>query len=100
MRKLIDIPDYALKDLKILAVKSDTDLKNYIQDLLINHYELSKVTDLALDIANDKDQIQRAIMNFLTHTYTSLKDEGMDYEYLLDEIIAGCKQLKATNEDE
>lgn len=35
MRKLIDIPEEIVKPLKILAVKSDKDLKNYIQDLLI-----------------------------------------------------------------
>lgn len=37
MRKIIDIPDEIVKDLKILAVKADKDLKNYIQDLLIQH---------------------------------------------------------------
>jgi len=37
MRKLIDIPDDILKPLKILAVKKDTNLKNYIQNVLVNH---------------------------------------------------------------
>lgn len=37
MRKLIDIPDEILKPLKILAVEEDTDLKNYIQDILVYH---------------------------------------------------------------
>lgn len=37
MRKLIDIPDEIEIDLKILAVKYGKDLKNYIQDLLIEH---------------------------------------------------------------
>jgi hypothetical protein len=37
MKKLIDIPDEILKPLKILAIKNDRDLKNYIQDLLISH---------------------------------------------------------------
>ena len=35
MRKLIDIPDEIVQDLKILAVKQNKDLKNYIQDVLI-----------------------------------------------------------------
>ena len=35
MRKLIDIPEGIKQELKILAVKADKDLKNYIQDLLI-----------------------------------------------------------------
>ena len=36
MRKLIDIPEDCVKPLKILAIKEDKDLKNYIQDLLIS----------------------------------------------------------------
>lgn len=35
MRKLIDIPDEIVQDLKILAIKQDKDLKNFIQDMLI-----------------------------------------------------------------
>ena len=34
MRKIIDIPNEILQDLKILAVKSNKDLKNFIQDEL------------------------------------------------------------------
>ena len=39
MRKLIDIPeeDGTLERLQILAIKSKTDLKNYIQNLLSEH---------------------------------------------------------------
>ena len=37
MKKLIDIPeeDDILRDLKILAIKGGTDLKNFIQDQLV-----------------------------------------------------------------
>ena len=35
MKKLIDIPNEIVQDLKILAVKENRDLKNYIQDLLV-----------------------------------------------------------------
>jgi len=34
MKKLIDIPKEILQELKILAVKSNKDLKNFIQDEL------------------------------------------------------------------
>ena len=34
MKKIIDIKDGILIDLKILAVKAGKDLKNFIQDLL------------------------------------------------------------------
>ena len=37
MRKLIDIPEEIKVDLQILAIKSGKDLKNYIQDLLVEH---------------------------------------------------------------
>jgi hypothetical protein len=42
MKKLIDIPDELLKDLKILAVKEGKDLKNFIQDNLKSLVEKSK----------------------------------------------------------
>lgn len=35
MRKNIDIPDEIVQDLKILAVKQNKDLKNFIQDHLV-----------------------------------------------------------------
>jgi len=41
MRKLIDIPKEIEIDLKVLAAKSDKDLKNYIQDLLVEHVSKS-----------------------------------------------------------
>jgi hypothetical protein len=36
MKKNIDIPDEIVQDLKILAVKANKDLKNYIQEILIS----------------------------------------------------------------
>lgn len=36
MKKIIDIPNEMLQDLKILAVKENKDLKNFIQDRLID----------------------------------------------------------------
>lgn len=42
MNKLITIPEDIVQDLKILAVKNDKDLKNFIQDLLVNYVKLNK----------------------------------------------------------
>jgi hypothetical protein len=42
MRKNIDIPDEIVKDLKKMAVDADKDLKNYIQDLLVEHVKKNK----------------------------------------------------------
>jgi hypothetical protein len=39
MRKIIDIPDNIVKDLKKMAVDADLDLKNYIQNLLVLHVQ-------------------------------------------------------------
>ena len=44
LRKLIDIPESILDDLKKLASQSDTNLKTYIQDILVetvNNYRNS-----------------------------------------------------------
>ena len=36
MKKLIDIPDEIVKDLKKMAIDADKDLKNFIQDHLVS----------------------------------------------------------------
>ena len=36
MKKLIDIPEEIVQDLKILAIKKNKDLKNFIQDELFS----------------------------------------------------------------
>ena len=35
MKKLIDIPEEIVKDLKKMAIDADKDLKNFIQDYLV-----------------------------------------------------------------
>jgi hypothetical protein len=42
MKKIIDIPDEIVQDLKILAVKKNKDLKNFIQDELVKLVKDSK----------------------------------------------------------
>ena len=42
MKKLIDIKPDDVQPLKILAVKSNKDLKNYIQDLITEHVKTLK----------------------------------------------------------
>lgn len=42
MKKLIDIPEEIVQDLKILAVKADTNLKNYIEKELVKIVKKSK----------------------------------------------------------
>jgi len=42
MRKLIDIPEEIVIPLKVKAAKANKDLKNFIQDILINYAEDNK----------------------------------------------------------
>ena len=42
LRKNIDIKNKDIEPLKILAVKSNKDLKNYIQDLITEHVKTLK----------------------------------------------------------
>ncbi len=42
MRKNIDIPDEIVKPLKIMAINADTNLKNYIEKLLVEHVNDNK----------------------------------------------------------
>jgi len=90
MRKLIDIPDSIVKDLKILAVKNDKDLKNYIQDLISRHYEFSNLTEMALEAVHD-GQSYRFIHNYLIKTYEGVKDQTFDidrkYESVSDFLL-------------
>ena len=46
MKKLIDIPDEIVQDLKILAVKENKDLKNFIQDKLKELVEFSNLKNV------------------------------------------------------
>lgn len=45
VRKQVDISTETLKELKHLAIDSERSLKKYIEDLLIQHVELSKKKD-------------------------------------------------------
>ncbi len=56
MKKIIDIPEYIVKDLKKLAVDENVDLKNYIQNKLIKIVELSKVKYCTCDKNTDGSQ--------------------------------------------
>ena len=42
MRKNIDIPDEIVKPLKIMAINADTNLKKYIEKLLVEHVNDNK----------------------------------------------------------
>lgn len=107
MKKLIDIPDSIVKDLKILAVKNDKDLKNYIQDLISRHYEFSNMTEMAAEAVDD-GQSYRFINSYLVRTYEGVKDETFDIdrkyesfsEFLLDVSNACLHNIEMIKTDE
>ena len=78
MKKLIDIPDSIVRELKVLAAKNDTDLKNYIQDLITRQYEFTHKTEMACYGIGD-GQSMRFIYNYLFETYEGLKNEKFDF---------------------
>lgn len=86
MKKIIDIPDEIVKELKIVAVKNDTDLKNYIQDLILNQYQITKVTEMAQNAMLD-GQSTRFIWNYLSETFESLKVAQMYVDKVKFETI-------------
>ena len=49
MKKIIDIPEHILKDLKKLAIDENLDLKNYIQNKLIEIVDKSKTKPCTCD---------------------------------------------------
>lgn len=98
MKKIIDIPDNIVKDLKIMAVKDDTNLKSYIQDLISNHYHYSNITELT-SYALDDGQITRSIWNYLLKTFEGLKNEQFTFdEYAFTDRIAFLQEVKDTCE--
>ncbi len=81
MRKLIDIPDEIVRELKVLAVKNDSDLKNYIQDVVSRHNEFSNLSELATKTLDDGQSV-RAIWSYLEYTFDGIKNERI----IMDEM--------------
>lgn len=111
MKKLIDIPDEIVKELKLIAVKNDTDLKNYIQDLILRQYDFTKKTEMAIAGIND-GQAMRFIWNYLSSTYNGLKDTTFEvdefkfqdetdfFKYVIYVCESAVDSLKNNQEDE
>lgn len=50
MKKLIDIPEEIVQDLKILAIRQNKDLKNFIQDELVSLVRGEKKEQKAVNV--------------------------------------------------
>jgi hypothetical protein len=68
MKTLIDVPDDLMQPLQILALKANTDLKNFIQDLLIDRVKIeeSEAVDLTANKWNDFKRIKLNVPDVLT----------------------------------
>ncbi len=72
MKKIIDIPDEIVKELKILAVKDDSSLKKYIESLIINHNRFMKINELATLTIEDGQSL-RSFSNYLIESICFFK---------------------------
>jgi hypothetical protein len=79
MKKLIDIPDEIVKNLKIEAVKNDESFKAYLEQVIINSSEFSKVTEMAMYALDDRQAI-RPFWNYIANTFDGLKDKEWNNE--------------------
>lgn len=78
MKKIIDIPDDILKELKIMAVKNDNNLKQFIEKLILNHYNISNMTEMACKGIEDGQSV-RFVWNYLLATYKGIENNVFDY---------------------
>lgn len=95
MKKIIDIPDEILQELKLLAVKNDTNLKSYIQDLISKHHKYSNITEMA-GYGIEDGQSTRFVWNYLVDTYEGIKDETFDMDFKYDSLVQFLDDVKDT----
>jgi|TARA_R110000822_G_scaffold80191_2_gene191232 hypothetical protein len=96
MKKIIDIPNEIVKELKILAVKDDTDLKNYIQNLISMHHKYSNITEMA-GYGIEDGQSTRFVWNYLVDTYEGIKGETFDHDdFKYDSLVHFLEDVKET----
>lgn len=79
MKKLIDIPDEIVASLKIEAVKDGESFKSYLEQVIVNNFEFTKSTEMALYALNDKQAI-RPFWNYISMTFDSLQNREWENE--------------------
>tara|TARA_R110000787_G_scaffold44892_4_gene109772 strand:- start:924 stop:1277 length:354 start_codon:yes stop_codon:yes gene_type:complete len=95
MKKIIDIPDEIVKELKLLAIKDDTDLKNYIQNLISMHHKYSNITEMA-GYGIEDGQSTRFVWNYLIDTYDGIKDETFDLDFKYKSLVHFLEDVRDT----
>jgi hypothetical protein len=96
MKKLIDIPDEIVREMKIAAAKSDTNLKSYIQEIVKNHRHFCNITEMAAEGIEDGQSV-RFVWHYLIATYEGIENQTFDYgstKFLtLEDFILHVKEV-------
>lgn len=78
MKKIIEIDDSIVKQLKLLAVNNDKSFKGYLESLIKSHHENTLKLELAKRASND-GQSFRFILYMLLDIYEAIK--GVEFNY-------------------
>ena len=102
MRKLIDIPDSMVKEIKVLAAQSDKAVKHYLEDAILKEVQQGNYNELANYVIRDGQEV-RPFFNYFALTFESLKDHTFNamypkYTFKLDKYIPFLEHLKGTIE--
>ena len=98
MKKLIDLPDEIVKDLKVMAVENDSSFKAFIENLILRHHEFSKNTELT-NITIEDGQPVRAFINYFADTYKGIKGHFFNFDqYAFTNYIEFLEHIKSSAE--
>ena len=72
MKKLIDIPDSMVKEIKVLAAQSDKAVKHYLEDAILKEVQQGNYNELANYVIRDGQDV-RPFWNYFYQTFKALK---------------------------
>jgi len=78
MRKIIEIKNSKVNELKKLAIDNNKSFKKYLEDLIENHYEANNTTELAERMFID-GQPGRSIIYYFDDTFKAIKFKKFPY---------------------
>tara|TARA_R110000782_G_scaffold20803_1_gene56409 strand:- start:249 stop:593 length:345 start_codon:yes stop_codon:yes gene_type:complete len=100
MKKLIDIPDSMVKEIKVLAAQSDKAVKHYLEDAILKEVQQGNYNELANYVIRDGQDV-RPFWNYLALTFEALKDHTFndlypEHSFKLDEYVPFLEHVKGT----
>ena len=97
MRKLIDIPDSMVKEIKVLAAQSDKAVKHYLEDAILKEVQQGNYNELANYVIRDGQDV-RPFWNYFYQTFKALKGHKYWGEDEIKEYVPFLEHLKGTIE--